>query len=115
MVKTDVLYVSRDIVPCRRPKGDLDSRYTPQVYGLVCQWSAFPAQFGEGVFSTYRTPVVQLGYQVKGTRVVLMLIPIESDPEGVVKTDTAITKEMSTGTVMRLLLDELKNIPELNP
>nr|WP_251077331.1 hypothetical protein [Escherichia coli] len=75
---TTTTYRSEEIVPFRRPKGDLDSRYMPQVYAMVRNWASNPAQYGEGVLASYRQPAVNLAYQVKGTRVVLILVPVES-------------------------------------
>ncbi len=79
---TTTTYRSEEIVPFRRPKGDLDSRYMPQVYAMVRNWASNPAQYGEGVLASYRQPAVNLAYQVKGTRVVLILVPVECEPTG---------------------------------
>ncbi len=81
---TTTTYRSEEIVPFRRPKGDLDSRYMPQVYAMVRNWASNPAQYGEGVLASYRQPAVNLAYQVKGTRVVLILVPVECEPPGVI-------------------------------
>ena len=62
---TTTTYRSEEIVPFRRPKGDLDSRYMPQVYAMVRNWASNPAQYGEGVLASYRQPAVNLAYQVK--------------------------------------------------
>lgn len=37
---TTTTYRSDDIVPFRRPQGDLDNRYMPQAYALVRSWPA---------------------------------------------------------------------------
>ncbi len=71
-------YRSEEIVPFRRPKGDLHSWYMPQVYAMVRNWASNPAQYGEGVLASYRQPAVNLAYQVKGTRVVLILVTSKS-------------------------------------
>ncbi|MCR6535567.1 hypothetical protein NVS48_24150 [Escherichia coli] len=87
---TTTTYRSEEIVPFRRPKGDLDSRYMPQVYAMVRNWASNPAQYGEGVLASYRQPAVNLAYQVKGTRVVLILVPVECEPPGVIMTETVL-------------------------
>lgn len=115
MTTTKTIYKSPEIVPCRRPKGDLDSRYTPQVYSMVRNWANMPAEYGEGALATYRFPAVQLGYQLKGTRVVLVLVPLECETEDVVLTDTVLRTSLSTGEVMSTLQDAWQNIPVLNP
>jgi len=112
---TTTIYRSDDIVPFRRPQGDLDNRYMPQAYALVRNWACKPAEYGSGVLATYRQPVVNLAYQVKGTRVVLILVPIECEPEGVIMTDTALWPSLSIAEVMRIMQEAWQNIPVLNP
>ncbi|WP_061707166.1 hypothetical protein [Pseudenterobacter timonensis] len=112
---TRTIYRSEEVVPFRRPEGDLDSRYMPQVYALVRNWASNPAEYGEGVLATYRQPVVNLGYQVKGTRIVLCLVPIESEPDDVVMTETTLWPSLTIGEVMRTLQEAWQNIPVLNP
>lgn len=112
---TTTVYRSDDVVPYRRPQGDLDNRYMPQAYALVRSWARKPAEYGSGVLATYRQPVVNLGYQVKGTRVILILVPIECEPVGVKMTDATLWPSLSIGEVMRIMQEAWQNIPELNP
>lgn len=112
---TTTTYRSDDIVPFRRPHGDLDNRYMPQAYALVRSWASKPAEYGAGVLATYRQPVVNLGYKIKGTRVVLILVPIECEPVGVKMTDAALWPSLSIGEAMRIMQEAWQNIPELNP
>ena len=107
---TTTTYRSDDIVPFRRPQGDLDNRYMPQAYALVRSWASKPAEYGAGVLATYRQPVVNLGYKIKGTRVVLILEPV-----GVKMTDVALWPSLSIGEAMRIMQEAWQNIPELNP
>lgn len=64
---TTTTYRSEEIVPFRRPKGDLDSRYMPQVYAMVRNWASNPAQYGEGVLASYRQPAVNLAYRKRNS------------------------------------------------
>ena len=97
---TTTTYRSDDIVPFRRPQGDLDNRYMPQAYALVRSWASKPAEHG---------------YKIKGTRVVLILVPIECEPVGVKMTDVALWPSLSIGEAMRIMQEAWQNIPELNP
>ena len=112
---TTTIYRSEEIVPFRRPKGDLDSRYMPQVYAMVRNWASNPAQYGEGVLATYRQPAVCLGYQTKGTRVVLILVPVEYEAPGVVMTETVLWPSLSLKEVIHSLQAAWQSIPVLNP
>lgn len=112
---TTTTYRSEEIVPFRRPKGDLDSRYMPQVYAMVRNWASNPAQYGEGVLASYRQPAVNLAYQVKGTRVVLILVPVECEPHGVIMTETVLWPSLSLVEVLQTLQEARQNIPALNP
>lgn len=111
---TTTTYRSEEIVPFRRPKGDLDSRYMPQVYAMVRNWASNPAQYGEGVLASYRQPAVNLAYQVKGTRVVLILVPVECEP----RSDNDGNSPVAVTITCRSLADLAggpQNIPALNP
>lgn len=114
-VTTTTIYRSDDIVPFRRPQGVLDDRYMPQAYALVRNWASKPAEYGSGVLATYRQAVVNLAYQVKGTRVILILVPIECEPVGVIMTDTVLWPSLPIGEVMQIMQEAWQNIPVLNP
>ncbi len=112
---TTTTYRSEEIVPFRRPKGDLDSRYMPQVYAMVRNWASNPAQYGEGVLASYRQPAVNLAYQVKGTRVVLILVPVECEPPGVIMTETVLWPSLSLVEVFADLAGGLAKYSGVKP
>ncbi len=111
---TTTTYRSEEIVPFRRPKGDLDSRYMPQVYAMVRNWASNPAQYGEGVLTSYRQPAVNLAYQVKEL-VCLILVPVECEPHWVIMTETVLWPSLSLVEVLQTLQEARQNIPALNP
>jgi hypothetical protein len=112
MVNTKSVFRSPEIVPFKRPKGDLDSRYMPQAYALVRDWANDVEKF---VSDGKTAPVVLLGYQLKGTRVYLMLVPVEFEQVDVELTSTVLRPTQSIGEVMQSMQAAWQKIPALNP
>lgn len=110
---TTTTYRSEEIVPFRRPKGDLDSRYMPQVYAMVRNWASNPAQYGEGVLASYRQPAVNLAYRKRNSCCFnsgTSRVRATGDNDGNSPVAVTITVE-----VLQTLQEARQNIPALNP
>ena len=106
------VFKSPEIVPFKQPKGDLDSRYMPQAYSMVRDWAEnLDKVGGDG----NKGPVLLLAYQLKGTRVYLMLVPVEFEQDDVVLTSTVLRPTQSLGEVMQSMQKAWQKIPALNP
>lgn len=112
---TTTTYRSEEIVPFRRPKGDLDSRYMPQVYAMVRNWASNPAQYGEGVLASYRQPAVNLAYRGKRNSCCFNSGTSRVRATRVIMTETVLWPSLSLVEVLQTLQEARQNIPALNP
>jgi len=106
------IFKSKEIVPFKRPKGTLDSRYMPQAYAMVRDWANHLERME---CDGGKAPVLLLGYQLKGTRVYLMLVPVEFEQDDVELTSTVLRPTQPLGEVMQSMQTAWQEIPALNP